>query len=121
MPVALWPAFQSSANTTRCFAAPSYSRRTGARPLSTTTYGYNAQSGRLETVSDGTYSATYSYLANSPLMSQITFKQNTTVRMTTSKQYDKLNRLLSISSAPSGTGILPVSGVWQKSSPIARA
>jgi YD repeat-containing protein len=83
--------------------------KNGGTPLSTTTYGYNAQSGRLESVSDGTYSATYSYLANSPLISQITFKQNSTVRMTTSKQYDKLNRLLSISSAPSGTGILPVS------------
>jgi RHS repeat-associated protein len=33
--------------------------------------------------------------------------------MTTSKQYDKLNRLLSIASTPSGTGILPVSFSYQ--------
>ena len=45
------------------------------------------------------YSATYTYLANSPLVSQIIFKQSTTTRMTTTKQYDYLNRLTSISSA----------------------
>jgi YD repeat-containing protein len=87
--------------------------KNGGTPLSTTTYGYNAQSGRLESVSDGTHSATYSYLANSPLISQITFKQSTTTRMTSSKQYDRLNRLLSIASTPSGTGILPVSFSYQ--------
>jgi len=32
--------------------------------------------------------ATYSYLANSPLVGQIAFKQNGTARMTTTKQYD---------------------------------
>ena len=51
---------------------------------------------RLSSMSDGTYSASYSYLANSPLLSQITYKQSTTTRMTTAKQYDYLNRLLSI-------------------------
>ncbi len=35
------------------------------------------------------------------LASQIAFKQATTPRMTTTKQYDYLNRLLSISSAAS--------------------
>jgi RHS repeat-associated protein len=58
---------------------------------------------RLQTVSDGTHSATYSYLANSPLVDQISFKQNTTVRLTTTKQYDNLNRLRVISSVPSGS------------------
>ena len=57
---------------------------------------------RLQTVTDNTtatpYSATYSYLAKSPLVSQITFKSNTVTRMTTSKQFDFLNRLTSISS-----------------------
>ena len=42
-------------------------------------------------------------------MSQITFKSNSVTRMTTTKQYDFLNRLTQISSVPSGTGILPVS------------
>ena len=54
----------------------------------------------LRTVSRCTpsHSATYSYLANSPLVNQTTFKQDTAVRMTTSKQFDYLNRLTSISS-----------------------
>lgn len=68
--------------------------------LLTTAYGYDNAS-RLQTVSDGTDSATYSYVANSPLVSQITFKQNSTARMTTTKNYDYLNRLTGISSTPS--------------------
>ena len=48
-------------------------------------------------VGDGTNS----YLANSSLVGQIIFKSNTVTRMTTSKQYDFLNRLSSISSTPS--------------------
>ena len=47
-------------------------------------------------------------LANSPLVGQIAFKQSGTTCMTTTKQYDYLNRLTSISSAPSGTGVAPV-------------
>jgi RHS repeat-associated protein len=58
---------------------------------------------RLSTVSDGTYNATYDYLANSPLVSQITFKSNTTVRMTTTKKYDFLNRPVDITSVPSAS------------------
>jgi RHS repeat-associated protein len=63
-------------------------------------YGYDL-AGRLSTVADGAYSAAYSYLANSPLISQITFKSNATVRLTTSKSYDNLNRLTQIASVPS--------------------
>jgi len=62
----------------------------------TTTYGYDNAS-RLQSVSDGTHSATYTYIANSPLVDNIVFKQSTTTRMTTRKQYDKLNRLQQIS------------------------
>jgi len=44
-------------------------------------YGYDEAS-RLESVSDSTNSATYSFLANSPLVEQITFATNgTTVRV----------------------------------------
>ncbi len=64
-------------------------------------YGYDALSGRLQTVSDGTQNAAYGYLANSPLVNTVTFKQNTTTRLTTTKSYDLLNRLTSISSANS--------------------
>jgi hypothetical protein len=56
--------------------------------LQTINYGYDNAS-RLQAVTDNTgspaYSATYIYLANSPLVSQITFKQGTTTRMTTTK------------------------------------
>src|ERR1035437_3545918 len=67
--------------------------------LQTINYGYDNAS-RLQTVTDNTgataYSGTYTYLANSPLVSQIAFKQATTTRMTTTKQYDYLNRLTAI-------------------------
>ena len=58
---------------------------------------------RLSTVSDGTNSAAYGYLANSPLVQYITDKQSGTTRMTTTKAYDNLNRLTSISSAAGST------------------
>jgi RHS repeat-associated protein len=67
--------------------------------LQTINYAYNNAS-RLQTVTDNTgataYSATHTYLANSSLLSQIAFKQATTTRMTTTKQYDYLNRLTAI-------------------------
>src|SRR5262249_45890415 len=45
-----------------------------------------------------------SYLANSPLVSQILFKQNGALRMTTTKQWDYVNRLTSITNLPSAIG-----------------
>ena len=54
-------------------------------------------------MSDGANSATYSYLANSPLIGQITFQHNGATKMTTTRQYDYLNRLLSISTLPSSS------------------
>jgi RHS repeat-associated protein len=66
-------------------------------------YGYDDAS-RLASVSDGNgNSNTYSYLAKSPLVGQITFSQSGTTRMTTTKQYDYLNRLSSIASSPSNS------------------
>ena len=60
-------------------------------------FSYDSAS-RLHSVSDGTRSATYNYLANSALVQSVTFRQGTTVRLTTAKAYDALNRLTSISS-----------------------
>ena len=80
--------------------------RNGATLLTSATNTYDAVS-RLATISDGTQSATYTYLANSPLVTNIVFKQSGTTRMTTIKQYDFLNRLTGISSVPSGTGVAP--------------
>jgi len=76
--------------------------------LAATDYGYDTAS-RLQTVTAGVNSATYSYLANSPLVSQITFKSNTIVRMTTTKAYDFLNRLAQISSVPSASSVVSFS------------
>src|SRR5207237_8734096 len=76
-------------------------RRTNLQALVTNyqylsySYLYDAAS-RLTNVSDGTYNASYSFLANSPLLSQITCRSNTTVRMTTANQYHFLNRVLPI-------------------------
>ena len=93
-----------------------YLRRTNlvvqqsSNPLIQQSFTFDAAS-RLSTVSTldsglGTLdSATYSYLANSPLVNQITFKQNGNTRMTTSKYYDNLNRLRIISSAFTGNGV----------------
>jgi RHS repeat-associated protein len=82
-------------------AYDTYLRRTaGALSNQTSTlvtYTYDNAS-RLSSVGNGSYNATYSYIANSPLVSQIVFKQSSTTRMTTSKGYDYLNRLTSISS-----------------------
>ncbi|MDE3100003.1 MAG: type IV secretion protein Rhs, partial [Verrucomicrobiota bacterium] len=73
----------------------------GGSALQSTAYGYDNAS-RLSTVSDGDNdSATYSYVANSPLVQQITFAQSGTTRMTMGKTYDDLNRLTDISNAPS--------------------
>lgn len=62
---------------------------------------------RLATVGDGTYSATYTYLANSRLVSQILYKNAGVTKMTTAKQYDFLNRLEWINSTPSGANTAP--------------
>jgi len=69
------------------------------------TNGFDSAS-RLSVVSDGTNSATYVYVSNSPLVSTITFKQNGTNRLITTKTYDFLNRLLQISNAPSADSSL---------------
>ena len=76
-------------------------------------YSYQSQTGRLDNVSDDTYSASYSYVAKNPLISQITFKQGTTPKMTTTKQYDKLNRLSAINSLPSGSSLPPASFAYE--------
>ena len=69
------------------------------------TNNYDAAS-RMGTISDGTNSATYSFLANSPLVSQIVFQNNGATRMTTTKTYDYLNRLTQIASTPSASPVI---------------
>ena len=71
-------------------------RRTavGLPTLSTnlTQYTYDAAS-RLRTVSNGLFSATYNYLANSPLVEQIDCRHQGHDRMMTGRTFDHLNRL----------------------------
>src|SRR5439155_20471950 len=76
--------------------------RTNGTAAFTNSFGYDGAS-RMTNVTDGTYSAAYTYLANSSLITNITFRQGSTTRMTTSKQYDNLDRLQSISSMWSGS------------------
>lgn len=66
-------------------------------PLSSfnTTYGYDSVS-RLSTVRAGTNSATYSYVANSPLVSHVLYTNGSTLRMARTNQYDNLNRLTNL-------------------------
>jgi RHS repeat-associated protein len=75
----------------------------GGTLVASTGYGYDS-AGRLATVTDGTNRATYSYVANSPLISELLFQQNATTRMTTSKSYDYLNRLLLITNQVAAAG-----------------
>ena len=72
----------------------------GGSALTSFSSGYDAAS-RLAVVSDGTDSASYGYLANSPLVSNIVFKQNSATRMTTTDSYDLMNRLEAVAAAPS--------------------
>lgn len=65
--------------------------------LPATSYSYDAAS-RLDTVTTGIDTATYGYVTNSPLVGTVTFKNASTTRLTTTKAYDKLNRLSSIGS-----------------------
>jgi YD repeat-containing protein len=65
--------------------------------VSSVSYTYDSAS-RLSTVSSGPDSVEYVYLANSRLLTNTIFKHNGSTVMTTTKTYDNLNRLTSISS-----------------------
>jgi len=76
----------------------------GSTWLTQTRYRYDLAS-RLLSVGDGTNSAAYTYVANSRLVSQILFTNNATLRMTTTKSYDYLNRLTAIQSSTGGSPV----------------
>ena len=86
--------------------------RTNVAAALTVSYGCDT-AGRLSTVGDGAVQATYGYLANSALVEEITFRQSGTQRMKTTRQYDRLNRLTSVASAPSGANQFPVGFAYQ--------
>ncbi|MCX6929343.1 MAG: RHS repeat-associated core domain-containing protein, partial [Verrucomicrobia bacterium] len=68
---------------------------TGISGTYSVSYGYDT-AGRLQAANSGVNGAVYTYLANSPQVSQIAFTNSGTTRMTTTKQYDNLNRLTSV-------------------------
>jgi RHS repeat-associated protein len=72
--------------------------------VSSVVYAYDAAS-RLATVTTVQNTATYGYVVNSPLAESVTFKNNGTTRLTTTKTYDKLNRLSAIGNQPSAAGL----------------
>jgi YD repeat-containing protein len=89
-------------------AYDSFLRRTAValsnQPSTLIQFGYDNAS-RLLLVTNGLSTATYTYLANSPLVGQITFKSNSVTSMTTGKTYDYLNRLTGISSVGTASPI----------------
>ncbi len=76
----------------------SLSAATSALSLPSSAFGYDSAS-RLSSVTSGSSVAQYSYLPNASLVDTLTFTQGGVTRMTTTKQYDGLNRLTSIASA----------------------
>jgi RHS repeat-associated protein len=83
----------------------SVSALSGSSVLNQIGYSYDAAS-RMDTVTSGASTATYAYVPNSPLVGSVTFKQSGTTRLTTTKTCDLLNRLASVSSAPSASSVL---------------
>jgi len=79
--------------------------------LTSVSYGYDAAS-RLHVVTQGSNTATYAYVPNSPLVESVTSAQGGTTRLTTTKSYDNLNRLSSISSQPSALGAQPFAAAY---------
>jgi RHS repeat-associated protein len=80
----------------------SVTAKNGATILQSATYGYDT-AGRLQTVTDSPYSATYTYQANSALINTLTFTNSGAAGMVTTRVYDKLNRLQRISSVSSAS------------------
>ena len=74
-------------------AAQDHTSACGVSILGSTGYGFDA-AGRLQTVTDGTNAATYSYLANSRLIGQIAYARSGQTVMIRTNQYDALNRLV---------------------------
>ena len=80
----------------------------GANTSTAISQGYTYDSaGRLSTVTDGIYSAAYGYYANSRLVNTVTSQQNSTTRLTVSRNYDLLERLRGVTSTPAATNQLP--------------
>jgi RHS repeat-associated protein len=60
---------------------------------------------RLKTITSGGGSATYGYLQNSPLVETMDLSYAGSTRLTTTKQYDLLNRLGAVENSAAGTAV----------------
>ena len=78
--------------------------KNGANTLQRATYGYDT-AGRLQSVMDSSRSAAYTYHANSTLISTVTLTNIGTAGLVSTRAYDKMNRLLSISTGTSSNGV----------------
>jgi RHS repeat-associated protein len=78
--------------------------KTVPKNSNTASYGYDDGS-RLQSLSDGTNGAAYSYLDYSSLIGDIHYKHNGADVMTATRQYDKLNRLTNIAVSAGQTGV----------------
>ncbi len=82
---------------------------TQAVVLASTAYSYDAAS-RLQRVSGGTNSATYGYVPLSPLVAQVAFKQNGSLRVTATRQYDSLNGVTNVSTVNAQSSVISAFG-----------
>jgi len=73
------------------------------------TFDYDDNKGsRLTDVTDGTYQATYAYLANSAMTAQTTFYESSSLRLQTTREYDLLNRLQRVYSRTNASADTPL-------------
>jgi len=77
--------------------------------------------GRMKVVGSGAASATYSYLANSPLVEQSSFANNGVAVMNTVKNFDALNRLTNIVSSTNGVALSKHSYLYNSANQRTRA
>jgi RHS repeat-associated protein len=68
-------------------------------------YGYDATTGRFKTANYGTAGAVYSYEPNSPLVNQITYTNSAAARLTSTKQFDRINRTISVQNTANGATV----------------
>jgi len=84
----------------------------GSTGIYTPQYTYDNAS-RLKTVVHSTTGVTYDYETNSPLVQKLTFKESSVTKLTTTKSYDRLNRLQGIVNAPATNAVPALAHAYQ--------
>jgi RHS repeat-associated protein len=73
----------------------------GSTVFNSKTYTFDGAS-RHKTATDGTRTATYTYLSNSSLVQSVAFQSSGTTHLTTTRTYDNINRLTSVNNVIPG-------------------